>query len=231
MDAVEFWSICSVNGLVLSREQVAEFERYAGDLAYWNEKVNMISRRDIENIWVRHLLHSVSLGFTGLLPKSGKVLDIGTGGGLPGIPLKIAYPKLDITLLDSIAKKVQTVGMMASHITKHGLRAVRNRAEELPNDPKNRGPYDLVVSRATAPLVDLIKWSRPVLKPDGKILTLKGGDLTEEIRQAQTKHRDAQIAVVELSVRGVEWFTEEEKKVVEVTFPRQEPQPQNSTPG
>jgi 16S rRNA (guanine527-N7)-methyltransferase len=138
---------------------------------------------------------------------------------LPGIPLKIAYPKLDITFLDSIAKKVQTVGMLASHITKHGLRAVRNRAEELPNDPKHRGPYDVVVSRATAPLVDLMKWSRPVLKPAGKILTLKGGDLTEEIRQAQTKFRDAQITVVDLAVRGVDWFTEEEKKVVEVTFP------------
>src|SRR5690606_25183143 len=112
----------------------------------------------------RHILHSLSIAITGELPQSGKMLDIGTGGGLPGIPLKIIYPKLDVTLLDSIAKKVQTTGMIASHITKHELRAVRNRAEELPNDPRHKGPYDVIVSRATAPLVDLMKWSQPILK-------------------------------------------------------------------
>jgi 16S rRNA (guanine527-N7)-methyltransferase len=219
LDSIEFWSVCSANGLVLSREQIAQFERYANDLLYWNEKVNLISRRDIEHIWLRHILHSISIAFTGELPKSGKVIDIGTGGGLPGIPLKILNPKFDMTLLDSIAKKVTTVGMMAGHITMHGLRAIRQRAEELPNDPKLRGPYDLVVSRATAPLVDLMKWSRPVLKHDGKILTLKGGDLTEEIRQAQTKFADAEITVIDVRVRGAEWFEQEDKRLVCVRFP------------
>lgn len=219
MDKIEFWSVCSANGLVLSQEQMALLERYVNDLLYWNEKVNLISRRDIEHIWLRHILHSVSIAFTGELPKSGgAVLDIGTGGGLPGIPLKIINPKLDITLLDSIAKKVQTVGMLASHITKYGLRAVRLRAEELVNDPKLKGPYDLVVSRATAPLVDLMKWSQPVLKSTGKILTLKGGDLQEEIRQAQTKFKDADITVIDLHVRGVEWFEQEEKRLVRVRW-------------
>ncbi len=214
-----------MNGLHLSQEQMGQFERYVEDLAYWNEKVNLISRRDVDNIWLRHMLHSVSIAFTGELPKSGTVLDIGTGGGLPGIPLKIVNPKLDITLLDSIAKKVQTVGMLASHLTKHGLRAVRNRAEEMPNDPKHKGPYDLVVSRATAPLVDLMKWSRPILKPGGKIVTLKGGDLTEEIRQAQTKFREAKITVIDLEVRGTDWFRQEEKKLVRVEFGGEAPAP------
>ncbi|HVK39886.1 MAG TPA: 16S rRNA (guanine(527)-N(7))-methyltransferase RsmG [Candidatus Kapabacteria bacterium] len=218
MDPVEFWSICSVNGIVLSREQVAQFERYAADLVYWNERVNLISRRDIEHIWIRHILHSLTLVMSGEMPTSGRVLDIGTGGGLPGIPLKIALPKLDVTLLDSIAKKVQTTGMLASHITKHGMRAVRLRAEELPNDPKLKGPYDVVVSRATAPLVDLLKWSRPVLKPEGKILTLKGGALTDEIAQAQARFPEASITVRDIDVNGVDWFATEEKKLVRVTF-------------
>ena len=207
-----------MNGLVLSREQIAQFERYAADLLYWNERVNLISRRDTEHIWLRHILHSLTLIMSGEMPETGRVLDIGTGGGLPGIPLKIARPKLDITLLDSIAKKVQTTGMLASHITKHGLRAVRQRAEELPNDPKLKGPYDVVVSRATAPLVDLLKWSHPVLKPAGKILTLKGGALTDEVAQAQTKFPTAQITILDLDIKGVEWFSEEEKKLVRVTF-------------
>ncbi len=230
LDSTEFWSICSANGLLVSREQLELFERYANDLLYWNEKVNLISRRDIEHIWLRHILHSTTIAFSGELPKSGRVIDIGTGGGLPGIPLKIINPKFDVTLLDSIAKKVQTVGMMASHITKHGLRAIRLRAEELPNDPKHKGPYDLVVSRATAPLVDLMKWSRPILAETGKILTLKGGDLTEEIRQAQTKFKEAEITVLELKVRGSNWFAEEQKQLVRVTWPgTTEPDKQETT--
>lgn len=218
MDAIEFWSICSANGIVLSREQVAQFERYVEDLLYWNERVNLISRRDTDQIWLHHILHSVSIMFTGQMPKSGRVLDIGTGGGLPGIPLKIINPKFDVTLLDSIAKKVQTVGMIAGHITKHGMRAERERAEELANRDKLKGPYDVVVSRATAPLVDLMKWSRPVLKSDGVILTLKGGDLTEEIRQAQTKFKDAEITVIDLHVGGCDWFEREEKRLVRVRW-------------
>jgi 16S rRNA (guanine527-N7)-methyltransferase len=224
LDAVEFWSICSINGLVLSQEQMAQFERYVNDLLYWNERVNLISRRDTEQIWLHHILHSISITFTGELPASGRVLDIGTGGGLPGIPLKIVNPKLDITLLDSIAKKVQTTGMMASHITKHGLRSVRNRAEELADDPQNKGPYDVVVSRATAPLVDLMKWSKPVLKPGRKLLTLKGGALTDEIRQAQSKFADAEITVLDLEVRGVDWFQKEEKRLVRVQWPTGAPE-------
>lgn len=218
MDAIEFWSICSANGIVLSREQVAQFERYVEDLLYWNERVNLISRRDTDQIWLHHILHSVSIMFTGQMPKSGRVLDIGTGGGLPGIPLKIINPKFDVTLLDSIAKKVQTVGMIAGHITKHGMRAERERAEELANRDKLKGPYDVIVSRATAPLVDLMKWSRPVLKPEGVVLTLKGGDLTEEIRQAQTKYKDAEITVIDLHVGGCDWFEREEKRLVRVRW-------------
>ncbi len=218
VDAIEFWSICSANGIVLSREQVAQFERYVEDLLYWNERVNLISRRDTDQIWLHHILHSVSIMFTGQMPKSGRVLDIGTGGGLPGIPLKIINPKFDVTLLDSIAKKVQTVGMIAGHITKHGMRAERERAEELANREKLKGPYDVIVSRATAPLVDLMKWSRPVLKPEGLILTLKGGDLTEEIRQAQTKFKDAEITVIDLHVGGCDWFEREEKRLVRVRW-------------
>ncbi len=219
VDPIEFWSICSTNGLILSQEQMEQFERYANDLVYWNERVNLISRRDIDQIWLHHILHCTALAFTGELPPFGKVLDIGTGGGLPGIPLKIINPKFDVVLLDSIAKKVQTVGMIAGHITKHGLIAVRDRAEELANRPNLKGPYDLIVSRATAPLVDLMKWSKPVLKATGKILTLKGGTLDEEIRQAQTKFKDAEITELALHVRGCDWFEAEEKKLIRVRWP------------
>lgn len=218
MDTVEFWSTCSVNGLVLTNEQMELLVRYVEDLLHWNNRINLISRRDTEHIWVRHILHSLTPLIMNAMPRSGKALDIGTGGGLPGIPLKIANPKLDMTLLDSIAKKVRTTSMLASHITKHGLRAVRERAEELPKDARHAGPYDVVVSRATAPLVDLMTWSRPLLKPGGRIVALKGGALTDEVEQAQTKHPDAVISVIDIDVRGVDWFREENKRIVTVEF-------------
>lgn len=219
MDKIEFWSVCATNSLPLTPEQMGQFERYVNDLIYWNERVNLISRKDTDQIWLRHILHSLTPVLLKFIPNAGaKVLDIGTGGGLPGIPLKIAIPKLDITLLDSIAKKVQTTGMLASHITKHGLKAVRNRAEELPNDPISKPPFDYIVSRAVAPLVDLMKWSKPVLKPLAPIITLKGGDLENEIMQAQRKFPEAKIEVHDIKVTGAKWFEEEEKKIVRVLF-------------
>lgn len=218
MDAVEFWSTCSVNGLVLTHEQMGLYVRYVEDLLHWNSQINLISRRDMEHIWLRHILHSLTPLIMDVMPRSGKALDIGTGGGLPGIPLKIASPKLDMTLLDSIAKKVRTTGMLASHITKHGLQAIRNRAEELPNEPRQANSYDVVVSRATAPLVDLMAWSRPLLKRGGRIVALKGGALTDEVEQAQSKHPDGTISVMDIEVRGIEWFREENKRIVTVTF-------------
>ncbi|MGE3799557.1 MAG: 16S rRNA (guanine(527)-N(7))-methyltransferase RsmG [Candidatus Kapaibacterium sp.] len=218
MDPVEFWSICSVNGVPLSHEQMDQFARYAEDLLYWNDQINLISRRDTPHIWGRHLLHSITPVLMKLLPESGRILDIGTGGGLPGIPIKITLPKLDVTMLDSIAKKVRTTGMLASHISEHGLRAIRERAEELVNDPQHVGAYDAVVARAVAPLVDLIGWAKPLLKPQGSIVALKGGALTDEIDHALHKFPEAQIQILDIEVRGTDWFTQENKRIVTVRF-------------
>ena len=221
MEPVEFWSICSVNGLPLSDEQMDLLLRYGEDLLFWNDQVNLISRRDTEHIWLRHILHSITPLLMKVMPDTGRVLDIGSGGGLPGIPMKIAAPKLDVTLLDSIAKKVRTTAMLASHITKHGLQAIRNRSEELANDSDHFGAYDVIVARAVAPLVDLMKWSEPLLKPDGKIIALKGGALTDEIDHARGKFPDAEIEILDIQLQGTEWFVKENKRIVRVSGMRE----------
>ncbi|MCB0711065.1 MAG: 16S rRNA (guanine(527)-N(7))-methyltransferase RsmG [Ignavibacteriae bacterium] len=218
MDPVEFWSICSVNGVPLSHEQMDQFARYAEDLLYWNDQINLISRRDTPHIWGRHLLHSITPVLMKLLPESGRILDIGTGGGLPGIPIKITLPKLDVTMLDSIAKKARTTAMLASHISEHGLRAIRERAEELVNDPQHVEAYEAVVARAVAPLVDLIGWAKPLLKPQGSIVALKGGALTDEIDHALHKFPEAKIQILDIEIRGTDWFTQENKRIVTVRF-------------
>jgi 16S rRNA G527 N7-methylase RsmG len=112
---VDLWTMLSANGIALSKEQMDVLDRYQRDLRYWNERVNMISRKDADNIWDRHIVHSLSLlKYVSLAPKA-RVLDVGTGGGLPGIPLKIARPDLRVTMVDSIAKKMKMVEMFAKH--------------------------------------------------------------------------------------------------------------------
>ncbi len=219
MDPVEFWSICSVNSFPLSNEQMEQFTRYAQDLLYWNDQINLISRRDTEHLWDRHLLHSIAPVLMGLIPETGHLLDIGSGGGLPGIPIKIALPKLDVTMLDSIAKKVRTTSMLASHIAKHGLHSIRNRAEELANEERHVNAYDVVIARAVAPLVDLMTWAKPLLKPDGKIVALKGGALTDEMDHAVNRFPDADIRILDIDLRGTDWFAKENKRIVTVQFP------------
>lgn len=216
MSPVEFWSLCSMNGLILDDEQMERLTRYATDLVHFNEKLNLISRRDTEHVWLRHILHSLTPVLMDLVPDSGRVLDIGSGGGLPGIPIKIARPGLDMVLLDSIAKKVKTTEMLASHVIEHGLVVLRERAEELPKYPEYAAGFDLIIARAVAPLVDLITWARPLLKPDGQMVLLKGGTLIDEMDHAVGKHPDAQITIHDIELVGLDWFAQENKRIVTV---------------
>ena len=216
MSPVEFWSLCSMNGLILDDEQMERLSRYATDLVHFNEKLNLISRRDTEHVWLRHILHSLTPVLMDMVPDTGRMLDIGSGGGLPGIPIKIARPGLDVVLLDSIAKKVKTTEMLASHVVEHGLVALRERAEELPKYPEYAEGFDLIVARAVAPLVDLITWSRPLLKPDGLMVLLKGGTLIDEMEHAVGKHPDAQITIHDIELVGLDWFERENKRIVTV---------------
>ena len=230
MTPVEFWSICSMNGLVLDDGQMEKMVRYASDLLYWNEKINLISRRDTEQIWQRHILHSLTPLLLGMIPKTGRVLDIGSGGGLPGIPLKIARPGLDMVLLDSISKKVKTVEMLASHVIDHGLSAIRERAEEMPTYPEYAGSFDLVIARAVAPLVDLIGWARPLLRPGtGRMVLLKGGTLIDELEHATGKHPDAEVTIHDIVLTGIGWFEEEQKRIVTVRLGNEGDQPEVTT--
>jgi 16S rRNA (guanine527-N7)-methyltransferase len=148
----------------------------------WNSKVNLVSRTDIENLYERHILHSLAIAKFLKFKNGTRVLDIGTGGGFPGIPLAILFPEVSFTLVDSIAKKIKVVQDVIHQLQLKNTLAVCDRAENL------TGEFDYVVSRATAPLNDLYKWSRPRISktqrnaiPNG-IICLKGGDLTYELQ-------------------------------------------------
>lgn len=166
----------------------------------WNEKINVISRRDIDCLYEKHVLHSLSIAACFELEPGMEVLDIGTGGGFPGIPLAIFFPEVRFHLADSIAKKLKVVEAVAEGIGLKNVTTQHTRAEEI------RGrKFDMTVSRAVAPLKDLWRWSKPLLRNKAQgtrdsagilqpgLICLKGGDLAKEIQESGTRPRAIEI--------------------------------------
>ena len=159
---------------------------------YWNSRINVISRKDIDALYERHVLHSLAICRVGAIGDGQSVLDVGTGGGFPGIPLAVMMPSCEFTLVDSIGKKIHVVEEVAKSLGLHNVRAVNGRVESLPL------AADWVVSRAVTDLGTILGWTRN--KARCGVLYLKGGDLTAEIKAAG---RPAE--VMELA----DWFDEE----------------------
>lgn len=217
-NALEFAGVCRKNGLLLDDAGLAVMERYAGLLREWNARVNLVSRRDTENLWSAHLLHSVSILFVAGLPAAARVMDLGSGGGLPGIPLAIVRPDLRLVLVDSIAKKTAALSAMVSELGLSNVQVVCGRVEMLGAEHERR--YGVVIARAVAALEDLLKWSAKLYDrgvPGGPMLVaFKGGDLEEELARAKVKVRGVEVRVVPLVFPGSAEAGLEGKKIVVV---------------
>ena len=161
----------------------------------WNAQINVISRKDIGSLYEKHVLHSLSIAAVFQFPPGSHVIDIGTGGGFPGIPLAIFFPETKFQLVDSIAKKLKVVDAVADALSLKNICTEHIRAEEI----KGR-KFDIAISRAVAPLKDLWFWARPLLRPQNieafktdtlpnasGLICLKGGDLTAEISVSGTR--------------------------------------------
>jgi 16S rRNA (guanine527-N7)-methyltransferase len=235
-DLLAITNIARANGLTLSPDQGELLKRFAASLLEWNAKINLISRRDEENIWTAHILHSLSLLVMVKIPTGAQLLDLGSGGGLPGIPLAIARPDLQVVLLDSIAKKVRAVEEIVRDLQLRNVDGLCGRAEEIGARPPCRHRFDVIVARGVAPLVDLIRWGRPLLKqpaghpprfadggerlpaefPIPYLVAMKGGDLQTEIDQAKIKAGAEHLAVLTLRLSGGSVEGLEGKKIVVV---------------
>ena len=195
----------------LTETQVEQFARLEALYNDWNAKINVISRKDIQNLYEHHVLHSLGIAKVVNLKEGTTVMDLGTGGGFPGIPLAILFPEVQFHLVDSVGKKVKVAQEVATAIGLKNVKFSHARAEEV------KEQYDFVVTRAVMPMVDLMKVARKNIKkeqrnalPNG-IIALKGGELHGEIASMKN------IATVwELSdVFSEEYF--KTKKVVHVT--------------
>ena len=170
-----------------SEKQIRQLAALKDLYAEWNEKINVISRKDMDNFYEHHVLHSLAIATQFDFPDGYNIIDIGTGGGFPGIPLAIFFPKVNFHLADSINKKLKVVNEVANAIGLTNVTTQHTRAEDI-KDKK----FDVVVSRAVAPLKDLWYWGRPLLKKKpidqpkkiSGLLCLKGGDLSKEISES-----------------------------------------------
>jgi 16S rRNA (guanine527-N7)-methyltransferase len=171
--------------------QKQQFDSLKSLYEEWNQKINVISRKDLDNFYVHHVLHSLAIATRFDFKAGYEIMDLGCGGGFPGIPLAIFYPEVNFLLVDSINKKLNVVNAVANELGLSNVKTLHSRAEDI-KDKK----FDVVVSRAVAPLKDLWYWSRPLIKknktaagvdnPNG-LICLKGGDLSQEIFESGCK--------------------------------------------
>lgn len=171
-------------------DQIQQFSALGNLYKEWNEKINVISRKDIDSLYEKHILHSLAIAavFDFSTAEGIEIMDIGTGGGFPGLPLAIMFPNVQFTLVDSIGKKLKVVNGISEAIGLKNIKTIHGRAEEVNQS------FDYIVSRAVAPLKELWKWGRPHVRNGRKLeefkngmIFLKGGDLSGEI--AETKLR------------------------------------------
>jgi len=168
-----------------TEEQILQFKKLEELYIEWNSQINVISRKDIGSLYDKHILHSLAIAAAIDFRPGTKIVDIGTGGGFPGIPLAIFFPEVQFTLVDSVAKKLKVVTSVAEGIGLKNVQVVLARAETLP-----KNSYDFAVSRAVAPIGQLWFWAKPLLKKKksneipNSLVCLKGGDLANEIYES-----------------------------------------------
>ena len=166
----------------LAENQIEQFRKLESLYLDWNAKINVISRKDIEQLYVKHVLHSLAIAKVQKFEPGTYVLDVGTGGGFPGIPLAILFPETRFYLIDVIMKKITVVKAVAESIGLKNVKAEQLRAENV------KGDFDFIVSRAVTNMPDFYSWVKDKIKKQNKhelkngILYLKGGDLTEELK-------------------------------------------------
>ena len=172
----------------LSAHQILQFDQLFDLYQNWNAQINVISRKDIDLLYERHILHSLGIAKICKFLPGSHVLDVGTGGGFPGVPLAILFPETQFLLVDAIGKKIKVVNEVANNIGLKNLKAVHSRAEQVNQN------FDFIVSRAVTQLKDFYPWVKGKFNKKSNhqllngVLYLKGGDLTEELAVSQLKN-------------------------------------------
>lgn len=198
----------------LNETQKNQFLRLKELYEDWNSKINVISRKDMDQFYIHHVLHSLSIAYYFHFRKDAQILDIGTGGGFPGIPLAIFFPEVNFHLTDSIGKKITVVNAVAEELNLNNVKGEKIRSEE------STLKYDHIITRAVAPLKELLTWSNNKYKlnkysdENPALIALKGGDLDDEISDAMNHFPRFKCKLINLNKDFKEEFFETKKLVI-----------------
>jgi 16S rRNA (guanine527-N7)-methyltransferase len=228
-----FRALCQKNGIPVTEEQLYQLNRYVELLLNWNKKINLISRKDEDNVWAYHILHSISLLLKIKLSEGSRIVDIGSGGGLPGVPLKILRPDISLLCLDATRKKVHAVMQIVEEIKLDNVNVIWGRAEEVGMQPKYYQTFDFAIARAVCQLDELIALSINFLAKKNfsrlsefpqyderidphapALIAFKGGELKQELDTARRTYPDVNIKTIDLIFNGSEKLIASDKKIL-----------------
>lgn len=181
-----FYSLLDQQNINLTDQQKAQFERYFELLVEWNEKINLTAITEKEEVYLKHFYDSIAPILQGLIENQEiKLLDIGAGAGFPSLPMKILYPQLDVTIIDSLNKRINFLQLLAEELDLEGIHFYHGRAEDFAQDKSFRAQFDIVTARAVARMQVLSELTIPYLKVGGKLLALKASNAPEELTEAK----------------------------------------------
>ena len=181
-----FYQLLAEQDIHLSDQQKVQFERYFELLVEWNEKINLTAITEKEEVYLKHFYDSIAPILQGLIENQPiKLLDIGAGAGFPSLPMKILYPHLDVTIIDSLNKRINFLNLLAQELGLENVHFYHGRAEDLAQDKNFRAQFDIVTARAVARMQVLSELTVPYLKVGGKLLALKASNALEELTEAK----------------------------------------------
>lgn len=190
MNNESFAALLAVQGLTVDERQLEQFDRYFHLLVEWNERMNLTGITEREAVYEKHFYDSAALSFVTDMATTQSIADIGSGAGFPSLPLKICYPHLKVTIVDSLNKRIQFLQHVADELGLKGVTCVHGRAEDIARQKEHRDRYDLVTARAVARLAALNELCLPFVRPGGIFAAMKGTDPTEEIEEAGRSLRE-----------------------------------------
>ncbi|WP_028550655.1 16S rRNA (guanine(527)-N(7))-methyltransferase RsmG [Paenibacillus sp. UNC451MF] len=168
----------------LTEYQISQFEIYYKVLVEWNEKMNLTGITEREQVYIKHFYDSLSVSFFIDMKGKRNIADIGSGAGFPSIPLKIAFPHLEVTIVDSLNKRIQFLNHLTSELKLAGVKCIHGRAEDIARQKEHRDLYDMVTARAVARLAVLNEFCLPFTKVHGNFIAMKGSEVGEELEEA-----------------------------------------------